>query len=418
MRFVHLADVHLDTSFAGRSATVRRRLREASREAFRRTADLAIREDANALLIAGDLFDGDRLSFQTERFLLEQMRRLEQHGVTVVYATGNHDPGSPLSGPRPLDWPPNVHVAWDATPKRILIHDQEGEPVGYISSAGHASDQEKRDLSRLLPAPKGDLPEVALLHTQVHSSLGAEDHHSYAPSELTYLIRSGFDYWALGHVHVRQELSLDPPVVYAGSLVGRTHTDTGARGALLVDLTDREAPEISFRALTAIRWETITVDHLEGADSLDKLEQRVGAAWRSFCDGQAAASDVEWMVRVLLVGPCPLWKELRDDENRDVLARELAEVLGALDVVVMAGRVHPVIATHEHRIRTDVLGETLRLSEAIRRGEARLTALDAGALAGATSEDTAVVDAYVRDLLQDADGELAARLLGSEGDAP
>ena len=105
MRFVHLADVHLDTSFAGRSATVRRRLREASRDAFLRTADLAIREDANALLIAGDLFDGDRLSFQTERFLLEQMRRLEQHGVTVVYATGNHDPGSPLSGPRPLDWP-------------------------------------------------------------------------------------------------------------------------------------------------------------------------------------------------------------------------------------------------------------------------------------------------------------------------
>jgi len=157
---------------------------------------------------------------------------------------------------------------------------------------------------------------------------------------------------------------------------------------------------------------------LEGADSLDKLEQRVGAAWRSFCDGQAAASDVEWMVRVLLVGPCPLWKELREDENRDVLARELAEVLGALDVVVMAGRVHPVIATHEHRIRTDVLGETLRLSEAIRRGEARLTALDAGALAGAMSEDTAVTDAYVRDLLQDADGELAARLLGSEGDAP
>jgi len=418
MRFVHLADVHLDTSFAGRSAAVRRRLREASRDAFSRAADLAIREDANALLIAGDLFDGDRLSFQTERFLLEQMRRLKQHDVTVVYATGNHDPGSPLSGPRPLDWPANVHVAWDATPKQILIHDREGEPVGYVSSVGHASDQEKRDLSRLLPAPKGDLPEVALLHTQVHSSLGADEHHSYAPSELTYLIRSGFDYWALGHVHIRQELSLDPPVVYAGSLVGRTHTDTGARGALLVDLTDRESPEISFRALTPIRWETITVDHLEGADSLDRLEQRIEAAWRSFREEQAAAPDIEWMVRVQLAGPCPLWKELQDDENRDVLARELAEVLGALDVVVLSDRIHPVIATDELRIRTDVLGETLRLSDAIRRGEARLNGLDAGALAGAPSEDAGEVDAYVRELLQDADGELAARLLGSGGDAP
>jgi len=259
---------------------------------------------------------------------------------------------------------------------------------------------------------------VALLHTQVHSSLGAEEHHAYAPSELTYLIRSGFDYWALGHVHVRQELSLDPPVVYAGSLLGRTHTDTGARGALLVDVTDREAPEISFRALTPIRWETITVDHLEGADSLDRLEQRVAIVWRSFRDGQAAAPEVEWMLRVQLAGPCPLWKELQDEENRDVLARELAEVLACLDVVIMAERVHPVIPIHEHRIRTDVLGETLRLSESIRRGEARLTALEAGTLAGVTSEDPAAVDAYVRELLRDADGELAARLLGSEGDAP
>ena len=65
MRFLHVADVHLDTSFSGRSEAVRRRLRDASREAFRRAVDLAIREDVHAFLIAGDLFDGERLSFQT-----------------------------------------------------------------------------------------------------------------------------------------------------------------------------------------------------------------------------------------------------------------------------------------------------------------------------------------------------------------
>ena len=67
MRFVHVADVHLDTSFSGRTPEVRARLREASRRAFRAAVDLAIREDAHALLIAGDLFDGDRLSFPTEQ---------------------------------------------------------------------------------------------------------------------------------------------------------------------------------------------------------------------------------------------------------------------------------------------------------------------------------------------------------------
>ncbi|MGD8873441.1 MAG: DNA repair exonuclease, partial [Gemmatimonadota bacterium] len=105
MRFLHVADVHLDTSFAGRSESVRRRLREASREAFRRAVDLAIREEVHAFLIAGDLFDGERLSFTTERFLLDQASRLADHGITVVYATGNHDPGAPGAGPRSLAWP-------------------------------------------------------------------------------------------------------------------------------------------------------------------------------------------------------------------------------------------------------------------------------------------------------------------------
>jgi DNA repair exonuclease SbcCD nuclease subunit len=53
MRFLHVADVHLDTSFSGRSEAVRRRLREASRDAFRRAVDLAIREDVHASVSPG-----------------------------------------------------------------------------------------------------------------------------------------------------------------------------------------------------------------------------------------------------------------------------------------------------------------------------------------------------------------------------
>lgn len=416
MRFVHVADVHLDTSFSGRSPAVRRRLREASRDAFRRAVDLAIREDVHALLIAGDLFDGDRLSFETERFLLDQVHRLETHHITVVYATGNHDPGSQATGPRQLDWPSNVHVAFDDTPKRIRIDGSDGLPVGYVTAIGHETDRETRDLSRLMPRPDGELPEVALLHTQVHSTPGAEDHHAYAPSELSYLIRAGYDYWALGHVHIRQELSLDPPIVYAGSLIGRRHTDTGARGALLVDVGDRDAAALSFRPVAPVRWDTISVDHLEDATSLDRLERLVESAWRSARDEEANGTAVEWMVRVQLVGPCPLWRDLSAQENVRILEHELTDMLGVLDVSVIADRVHPLVPVEEHRVRGDVLGASLRLAEAIRRGETRLDGLDPAALAGVAGDDPALVDAYVRELLTDTDGELASRLLGSEAD--
>src|SRR5690606_12087730 len=84
-RFVHIADVHLDTVFAARSDDVRRRLREAAREAFRRAVDLTLRSGAHALLIAGDLFDQDRISFATERFLAEELARLRNRGISVCY---------------------------------------------------------------------------------------------------------------------------------------------------------------------------------------------------------------------------------------------------------------------------------------------------------------------------------------------
>jgi DNA repair exonuclease SbcCD nuclease subunit len=83
-------------------------LRDASRLAFQRLADLALAERVDAVLIAGDLFDDERLSFQTERFILEQLARLNEVGIPVVYATGNHDPGREGLRSSDLCWPSNV----------------------------------------------------------------------------------------------------------------------------------------------------------------------------------------------------------------------------------------------------------------------------------------------------------------------
>lgn len=413
MRFLHIADAHLDTSFAGRSEAVRARLREASRQAFRRAVDVAIREEVHAFLIAGDLFDSERLSFQTERFLLEQVGRLVDHDVVVVYATGNHDPGGSSRGPRRLPWPRTVGVAADATPQRFLVPDRSGQPVGYVTAVGHESAEVTEDLSRTLPRPEGDLPEVALLHTQVRSSSGADEHGPYAPSDLTYLRHAGYDYWALGHVHVRQELSDDPPIWYPGSPQGKSHADTGERGALLVDLSDRRAPSVAFRPLAPIRWDTLEVDRLDGVTTLDELERAVQVAWESRRQAEPAGEGAEWMVRAVLSGPCPLWSELRRGEELETLGGELREILGALDVTVLADGVHPVFPVEEHRARTDVLGQALRMVDGIRRAEVELR-VDPGELAGAPSDDELEVREYVRKLLSDAEGEVAARLLDAE----
>src|SRR5688572_17425674 len=331
MRFLHLADVHLDTPFAGRSPALRGRLRQASRDALAAAVDCALAERVDAVLIAGDLFDGERLSFGTELFLMEQLTRLGEAGIAVVYASGNHDPGRE-GGRRSLKWPSNVTFVDDGRARRVAIS-RGTSVVGYVTAAGHAGARETADLARGFPAPIGELPEVALLHTQVHGSRASEMHHDYAPSHLPQLRESGHHYWALGHVHTRQCLSDAPAIHYPGNLQGRTPRERGARGGLLVDLSTKGA-RVEFRSFAPVRFENIELRSLEGESTLSALIQRVVRAWEEARAAEGPPAKAEWIVRVVLSGPTPLARELDDEDERSALAEELTEALGALDVVV------------------------------------------------------------------------------------
>ena len=97
-RFLHLADLHLETRFGGRPEA-RARLRRATLEAFRSAVDLALQRELHAFLIAGDAFDEELLSHRTELAFCAQVQRLAEAGVHVLYACGNHDPGGPRSDP-------------------------------------------------------------------------------------------------------------------------------------------------------------------------------------------------------------------------------------------------------------------------------------------------------------------------------
>jgi len=76
-RFLHLADLHLETSFGGRAAT-RERLRRAALEAFENAVDYAIDHQLHAVLAAGDLYDDPVLSLQTEFAIQRQVQRLDE----------------------------------------------------------------------------------------------------------------------------------------------------------------------------------------------------------------------------------------------------------------------------------------------------------------------------------------------------
>lgn len=417
MRFLHLADVHLDTGFESRSERIRRALRDASRRALEGAVTLAIEGGVDAVLIAGDLFDGDRLSFETERFLLAELERLGEAGIPVVYATGNHDPGRGELRAHALEWPENVFLLRESEPVRVPVEGAGGSPVGFVTGAGHETSHETRDLAGAFPDPGGELPEVALLHTQVVGARTSDRHDPYAPAELDTLRRSGFDYWALGHVHVRQALSDDPPIHYPGNLQGRNPRETGPKGGLLVTLGEGAGPEVTFHPLGPIRWETVRVDGIGEARSLKELEGAMARRWEEARTEDPGAPGTEWILRVELSGPSPLHRELSRDDDVATLEEELGPRLGALDVDVRATGVHAPISVDEHRERQDVLGEALALAGTARDEPETLASLRPEVLAGVAEGDVDDARAYLRELAEGLERDIVARLRREDGNA-
>ena len=402
MRFLHLADVHLDAAFQSRSRTIREKLQGAAREALLAAVQEAHAHKVDAVLIAGDLFDGERLSVQTERFLSEALLGLADAGIQVVYATGNHDPGSESASIRKLPWPGLVTVVDTPDPVRVKIR-RDGEPVGFVTAAGHSSARVTEDLSRRFPTPTGSLPEVALLHTQVRNAQGSDEHEPYAPSDLTRLSEAGFDYWALGHVHARRVLSELPAIHYPGNTQGRNPRETGPKGGLLVELSRGRAPRPKFIEFGPIRWETLLLTGLEEETQLNSIAERIESAWEEDRVTDPGLDQTQWILRVMMSGPSGLHRDWSAPAVLDELTDFLTPSLGLLDLEIRADELKSIIRVPDHIGRQDVLGEALRLvcelSATDGPSPSEALGLNAGDMIGLSPEDENRLDVYIRELL-------------------
>ena len=408
-RFLHLADLHLETSFGGRPST-RERLRRAALEAFENAIDYAIDHRLHAVLAAGDLYDDPLLSVQTELAIQRQVQRLDEAGVWFLAVCGNHDPGGSrhrsirLSLETDAAGAPRgrVHVFRDRQPQRVTVTDRDGTPVGVVVGAGHPDDAEAENLAASFPSVATDLPLVGLLHTHVESTPAAGQHDRYAPSGQRDFERAQYCYWALGHIHIRQCAVPGQPVHYAGNLQGRNPRETGEKGGLVVEARPGAAAEPQFVRFAPVRWECARVDRIADSGSVRalvaQLTEVVGAL--------GAASD-ELVVRIELSGETPLAPVLRRREEREALEEELQETTGVLEIQLRdAGVVRP-IDRHELRESPSAIARALELIEQAAHDNALLEALAPDELAAAVDPSEHI--AYLRELLSDLPEELIER---------
>jgi DNA repair exonuclease SbcCD nuclease subunit len=419
-RFLHLADLHLETSFGGREAT-RTRLRRATLEAFERAVDFALERDLHAVLVAGDLFDDALLSLETELFLVRQVRRLTDAGTWFLYACGNHDPGGPnwrvsdigldaaAEREGQLAAASRVRVFRDAAPAAVTVRDRSGAEVGVVVGAGHPGPQESANLAAALPPRSGALPQVALLHSHVEQSESAAAHDRYAPSSVNDYRRRDYQYFALGHIHVRQRIADGVCAFYPGNLQGRNARETGEKGGLVVEAHAGSPAEPDFVRFAPVRWVQAEISSLPDERSASALTERLARA----IDTLRATAAEEIAVRLELSGATPLAKVLRAPEQLLGVSEELRDRCGVLELELRAAGVRLPVDRDELRGAPTLLAEVLALIERAERDPALLEGLAPPKLARDIAAGPERLS-YLRQLLAGAADEAALRFVAAE----
>ena len=410
-RFLHLADVHLDTPFQSKDKQLRIYLRESIRKAFQKAVDIALSQRVNAVLIAGDLFDNETLSFATERFILEQMARLKDGKVMVFYAPGNHDPAGAAYRRSTVQWPENVKVFSSGEPEVCPVYDDQGRLLAYVAGVGHETQQERTNLVKSFPDPGHDnVPYIGLAHVWVMGS-----GRSRARQVRSVYFRGpacqNYAYWALGHIHTRARLCDRPLVVYPGNLVGQHFKEEGLKGAYLVEIDDTGETKAEFYPLAPVCWSSFRVGSLSAANSLADLQEHILKAVSDQMQEEQLAYDI--MARVFLEGPSPLYAELGNEDNTRDLEEYLLVSLGFRHVEVNAGDL-PVLPD-EYKGKPHVLGAALEIIEKAKTDPKILMKLKPERLAGCTAGDNEETLSYLLELLQGMEYDVTARLLEEEG---
>ena len=369
IRFIHAADLHLDSPFRGiRSeapAHVAHALGSATFDAYRNIIDLCMQEEVNALLVAGDIYDGADRSLRAQLRFIDGLAQLSRAGIRSFICHGNHDP---LDGwEARLDLPEGC-VRFGAQVEGFpLVPDEPGR--GIVYGISYPTREVRDNLAPLFAAAvsRDQGYRIGLLHANVG---GNQDHDSYAPCSLTDLADAGFNYWALGHVHTRQVLRTgDPTVAYPGNPQGRHPNEPGARGVYLVEMDDHGGMNLEFHAVDAVRWETLTLDigPLETEQALlDKMDDLAGAALDT-AEGRCVVARLE------LTGRGPLHRWLTNPGTAEEVRERLNENHANQDTWLWCEGLRLATASPVDREtalgREDFVGDLLRLSSGLRTGE-------------------------------------------------
>jgi DNA repair exonuclease SbcCD nuclease subunit len=354
-RFLHAADLHLgsplkslgDAIVSDALSVVQKRVNQA----FDRLVQTAIDQSVDFCVFSGDIYDTAERDPGAQRRFLVGLRRLNDAGIKVFMAHGNHDPLTRDIKDGLL--PPNVTVF----PAGKLGVEEVTMRNGAVVTVAGVSYSKKEETENLVPLFAGLAARtiIGVLHTNVG---GDSQHGNYAPSSAADLENSPVHYWALGHIHLRTVNRTNKGWwAYPGNLQGRSAkaSECGPKGVLIVDVdSDGAVSEPHFVECCAVQIERADVDVSaveEIAGLNDVIIERVEKILQ--------ASQVPVLLRIELVGQTDIKELINGKWDSSQSVEEINDVLGDGAVIKFQVSCVPRIDLVTERTRKTLLGAVL-----------------------------------------------------------
>ena len=259
MKFIHFADAHLDSPFRGLSFLPSKefnQIYQAADQSLTRIVDLALAEKVDLVLIAGDTFDSAKPSPRSQLFFAQQIKRLTDAQIQIVMIFGNHD------HMRREDLLVNQSryfklLGANEAVEKATFKTKDNfnyDVVGFSYLNNHITEDKIPDF----PGKEHNYT-FGLMHAQEKEADSRKN--VYAPFTVSEVQALNYDYFALGHIHARRNLSEKPWIVYSGNIQGRHINEMGAKGCYLGVIDENtKKTSIEFKTTGPILWQGVQVE--------------------------------------------------------------------------------------------------------------------------------------------------------------
>jgi DNA repair protein SbcD/Mre11 len=349
MKILHFADLHLGVETYGKinpETGVSTRLDDFLK-AFDKLVDYALENQVDLVLFCGDAYKSREPNQTQQREFARRINRLAVAGIPIFLLIGNHDLPNAIGKATSTEIfqtlsIKNVYVS--NRPEITLIETKSG-PIQVASlpwlrrSMLLKKDEVKNmtleqinqqmqlaltdTISYLAGKLDPSIPAVLAAHIAVATATVGSERLMAIGSDAFVLpgniANPAFDYIALGHVHKRQVLSENPPVIYSGSL---ERVDFGEeadeKGFYVVDIGRDKKVTYEFHPVTGRSFLTITVK-LEPGDTnpTETVLKAIRPAEAGESTDKCGVTDV--IVRLQISASEEVAAQLRDNEIRDAL---------------------------------------------------------------------------------------------------